>query len=93
MKKEIHPTAYVAAKVVCNSCQSTFEVLSTKESFDVEVCSNCHSFYTGDQRIMDTAGRAERFRKLQEKSSDIKVTAPKKATKKQEAETEAVVEN
>ncbi len=84
MKKAIHPTAYVSAQVVCNSCQNKFNVLSTNESFSVEVCSQCHSFYTGDQRIMDTAGRAERFRKLQEKSTEIKVATPKKTSKKAE---------
>ena len=62
MKKEIHPTTH-AATATCNSCDAKFEVLSTLDSFNVEVCSQCHPFYTGEQRIMDTAGRADRFMK------------------------------
>ena len=65
MKKDIHPTSYLAAKIHCNSCGADFSALSTKESVDVEICSKCHPFYTGDHRIMDTAGRAERFRQRQ----------------------------
>jgi len=79
MKKEIHPTTH-AATATCNSCDAKFEVLSTLDSFNVEVCSQCHPFYTGEQRIMDTAGRADRFMKRMEKSSNL---APKKKVKKE----------
>lgn len=81
MKKDIHPTTYTKAKATCNSCGKTFEVLSVNESFEVEVCSNCHPFYTGDQRIMDTAGRAEKFRARMEKASTLKKSTK---TKKEE---------
>ena len=62
MKAGIHPN-YVATTVVCG-CGNTFETRSTAESgrITVEVCSQCHPFYTGKQRLMDTAGRIERFR-------------------------------
>jgi large subunit ribosomal protein L31 len=61
MKSGIHPE-YVEATVTC-ACGNTFTVGSTKTQLRVDVCSNCHPFYTGQQRILDTAGRVERFRK------------------------------
>ena len=61
MKPGIHPE-YVEATVHC-SCGNTFQTRSTKPSLRVDVCSNCHPFYTGTQRIVDSAGQVERFRK------------------------------
>lgn len=61
MKSGIHPQ-YVEATVTC-ACGNTFTVGSTKPQLRVDVCSACHPFYTGTQRILDTAGRVERFRK------------------------------
>jgi len=61
MKTEIHPK-YEEATVSC-ACGNTFQVGSTKKILKVDVCSKCHPFYTGQQRLMDTAGRVERFRK------------------------------
>jgi len=61
MKEKIHP-AYTKATVQC-ACGHTFETGSTRAQLRVEVCSNCHPFYTGEQRIVDTAGRVERFRR------------------------------
>ncbi|MEJ5330699.1 MAG: 50S ribosomal protein L31 [Desulfobaccales bacterium] len=61
MKKDIHPTFYVA-KVRC-ACGNEFETGSTKESIRVEICSKCHPFFTGKQKLVDTAGRVERFRR------------------------------
>jgi len=63
MKPKIHPTYYHDARVVCTSCGTTFETGSTKKELHVEVCSNCHPFFTGQQRIVDTAGQVERFRR------------------------------
>ena len=62
MQKDIHP-AYENIKVVC-SCGNTFETRSTfgKEELHLDVCSSCHPFYTGKQKIMDTAGRVEKFK-------------------------------
>ena len=62
MKKKIHPKFYDNAKVTC-LCGNTFTTGSTKQELRVEVCSNCHPFYTGKQRIVDTLGRVERFKK------------------------------
>lgn len=61
MKAKIHPN-YVEATVVC-SCGNTFQTRSTRERLHTEVCSNCHPFFTGEQRIVDTAGRVERFKR------------------------------
>ena len=61
MKKDIHPTYYPDAKVIC-ACGNTFTVGSTKPELHIEICSNCHPFYTGKQKLVDTAGRVEKFR-------------------------------
>jgi len=63
MKPEIHPN-YNAVKVVC-SCGNSFETRSTvgKETLHIEICSDCHPFYTGKQKVIDTAGRVEKFQK------------------------------
>ncbi len=60
MKQNIHPK-YEAASVHC-ACGNTFETRSSQSEIHVEVCSNCHPFFTGKQKLMDTAGRVERFR-------------------------------
>ncbi|THB63814.1 MAG: 50S ribosomal protein L31 [Desulfovibrio sp.] len=62
MKKDIHPKLF-KAKIHC-ACGNEIEANSTRgESVEVEICSNCHPFYTGKQRFVDTAGRIDRFRK------------------------------
>ncbi len=59
MKKEIHPE-YFDAKIKC-VCGSIVETRTTKPEMSVEICSSCHPFYTGQQKIVDTEGRVERF--------------------------------
>lgn len=61
MKAGIHPK-YQEATATC-ACGNTFTVGSTKANLKVDVCAKCHPFYTGQQRILDTAGRVERFRR------------------------------
>ena len=61
MKSDIHPTYYPKAKIKC-ACGNSFAVGSTKEHLEVEICSNCHPFYTGGSKIVDTAGRVEKFK-------------------------------
>ncbi len=61
MKTDIHPTYFPEAKVVC-ACGRSFTVGSTKEKLEVEICSNCHPFYTGNEKILDAAGRVEKFK-------------------------------
>jgi len=62
MKEKIHPKYFSDAVVTC-SCGNKFTTGSTKKELKVEVCSNCHPFFTGERRMMDTAGRVERFNK------------------------------
>ena len=62
MKEKIHPKYYSDAKVVC-ACGNTFVTGATKQVIKVEVCGKCHPFFTGEQRIVDTAGRVERFKR------------------------------
>jgi large subunit ribosomal protein L31 len=61
MKKEIHPK-YTKTTAGC-ACGATFEVGSTRENIKVEICSQCHPFFTGKQKLVDSAGRIDRFRK------------------------------
>jgi large subunit ribosomal protein L31 len=61
MKEGIHPN-YQLAKIVC-ACGNIIETRSTRPEIHVELCSNCHPFYTGKQKLVDTAGRVERFRR------------------------------
>ena len=60
MKKEIHPK-YAETSITC-ACGSAIQVASTKSDIKIEICSKCHPFFTGKQKLVDTAGRIERFR-------------------------------
>ena len=71
MKKGIHPKYYPEAKIKCNSCQTIFTVGSTKEYMEVEVCSHCHPFFTGQEKIIDTLGKVEKFKKQLEKTKKL----------------------
>ena len=62
MKKDIHPKYYLNSKATC-ACGAVFEIGSTEPVIKMEICSQCHPFYTGNEKIMDTAGRVERFNK------------------------------
>lgn len=61
MKTDTHPTYFPEAKVTC-ACGNSMTLGSTSEKIQVEICSNCHPFYTGNDKIMDTAGRVEKFK-------------------------------
>ena len=65
MKKDIHPD-YAETTITC-ACGNALEVGSTKSDIRVEICSKCHPFFTGKQKLIDTAGRIERFRRKYEK--------------------------
>lgn len=65
MQKKIHPTYYVKAAVTC-SCGATYTVGSTIESFKVEICRACHPFFSGNEKLIDTAGRVDKFKKRRE---------------------------
>jgi large subunit ribosomal protein L31 len=68
MKPKTHPK-YFEARVHCGTCGSEFTVGSTREELRVDVCANCHPFYTGKQLIMDTAGQVERFQRRLERAA------------------------
>jgi large subunit ribosomal protein L31 len=78
MKQEIHPKYYTAAVVTC-SCGNTFTTGSTVEAITVEVCSNCHPFFTGKQKFVDTARRVEKF---QERSKKAEAASANHVSKK-----------
>lgn len=93
MKKEIHPEYFENAKITC-ACGAIYEIGSTQKAIDVELCSACHPFYTGEQKIIDTARRVEKFKTRAASKSDAKsgkkVKRVKRATqKKAKAEKEA----
>jgi large subunit ribosomal protein L31 len=79
MKPAIHPE-YKPAKVVC-ACGAVIETRSTRGDFHVEICSSCHPFFTGKQKLLDTAGRIERFKT---RYAAAPAPAPKKAEPKPE---------
>lgn len=83
MKAAIHPD-WVETKITCLGCNTTFTSHSTVPEITVEICSNCHPFYTGKQKLVDTAGRVDRFEALRKKSSAIKSQGAK-PTKKTKA--------
>ena len=83
MKKDIHPKYFDKAKTTC-VCGATYDFGSTKETINVEICGNCHPFYTGNEKVLDTAGRVERFKaKRAAAKSDVKSKALKKSEKKE----------
>lgn len=81
MKKEIHPKYHTKAQVKC-ACGNSFTVGSTKDKIEVEVCSACHPFFTGKEKVMDTAGRVERFRARQNKATAPTSVKTESKTKK-----------
>jgi large subunit ribosomal protein L31 len=84
MKKNIHPTYYPKAKITC-SCGAVLETGATQEAMNIEICSQCHPFYTGKKKMIDTTGRVDRFKKLAERSAAKKATPKKSKTEKKEA--------
>ncbi|NIP82286.1 MAG: 50S ribosomal protein L31, partial [Gemmatimonadetes bacterium] len=77
MKQGIHPE-YKLATVHC-ACGNTFQTRSTQDDIHLDVCSVCHPFFTGKQRLMDTAGRVERFRRKWAKTDAAKDSSPESA--------------
>jgi len=75
MRQDIHPE-YVVATVHC-SCGNTFQTRSTRSDLRVEICSNCHPFYTGKQKLVDTGGRVERFQRRYAKQQAEQAAAAK----------------
>ncbi len=82
MKKDIHPKYFPQAKVIC-TCGNQFEVGSTKERIEVEICYKCHPFYTGQEKIVDTRGRVEKFKERLKKSEKLKAKISSQAQKEE----------
>ncbi len=74
MKEKIHPQYFSDAQVIC-ACGNTFTTGSTRKVIKVELCSKCHPFLTGERRMMDTAGRVERFKRRYQKKEQTKEAA------------------
>ena len=74
MKKDIHPQVYTDCVVTC-ACGNSFITSSTKKTLSVEICSNCHPFYTGQQKFVDTEGRIDKFARKQKESEAKKKAA------------------
>ncbi len=84
MKAEIHPTYYPDAKVTCASCGRTWTTGSTKKELRVDICSNCHPFFTGEaQRILDIEGQVDRFyKKLSARQTYVDAKKAQEAARK-----------
>lgn len=96
MKQEIHPTYHASVTVTC-VCGNTFMTGSTKDDIQTELCHKCHPFFTGTQKIIDSARRVEKFESRQsKKASAIRTKKTKKVTRRtkraehKKAETEAI---
>jgi len=81
MKKDIHPEMK-DVKIEC-ACGKTFKAQSTRKKMEVEICSNCHPFYTGKEKIVDKMGRVEKFKKRQETAEQKKKEQEKREEKKE----------
>lgn len=83
MKKDIHPTYYPEAKVTC-ACGATFTMGSTEKEIRIEICSACHPYFTGKEKLVDTAGRVDKFKERMEAAKKFKETKELKNGKTEE---------
>lgn len=81
MKQDIHPKYFEKAQVKC-VCGNSFTVGSTKEKLEIDVCYNCHPFYTGKEKMLDTAGKVEKFKARRAKASTATKIVKKVRVKK-----------
>ena len=86
MKKGVHPE-YKETTIVC-ACGNVIHTHSTKENIRIEICSKCHPFYTGKQKLVDSAGMVDRFKKRYAKKKEAKAEAPKQKTEAPEMKPE-----
>lgn len=84
MKAKLHPQYFQKVKVTC-ACGNTFETSSTNKEINVEICSKCHPFFTGKAKLIDTAGRVDRFRARLDRAKQLQ--AVKKKSKQEKRET------
>ena len=85
MKQDLHPTYYTDAKIICG-CGNIITTGSTKKEIRVEICSNCHPFYTGKQKLIDTTGTVDKFKKRTEKATALKAVKTVKKPRKSRTE-------
>lgn len=90
MKKDIHPKYYPNARVTC-ACGNTFTTGSTKPEIHTDLCSACHPFFTGEMRIVDTAGQVDRFVKRLERRSEMMHEMSAKAAKPEKKRSKKIV--
>ena len=90
MKKDTHPDYNAKAKVTC-ACGNTFSIGSTVKELDVEICSACHPFYTGKQKLIDTAGRVDKFKARAAKKEEVAKTRNGKKAKKAKSQANKTV--
>ena len=88
MKKDIHPEYFPEARVVCG-CGNSFVTGATQQMVKTDICSACHPFFTGEQRIVDTAGQVERYMKRLEKREEMGKTVASTAEPDEEEEGDA----
>ena len=81
MKKGIHPEYYKDAEIIC-ACGNVIKTGATKKEMHTEICSACHPFYTGKEKLVDSAGQVDRFKKKMEKFAALKKEAKKKVEAK-----------
>ena len=86
MKKDIHPAYYNDAKIIC-ACGAKHTIGSTQKEIRVEICSHCHPFYTGKQKLIDSARRVDKFQKRLEKKVELaKIKVGKRAKRVRKAQ-------
>ncbi len=90
MKAEIHPN-YVEATITCSTCGTVVNTHATVPTIRLDLCSNCHPFYTGKQRIVDTAGRVDRFNQRRDAGEKAQKAAKAAAKKREKTDTRPVV--
>lgn len=88
MKNDIHPIYYSDTKISC-ACGNAFIGGSTRKEIHVEICSNCHPFYTGKQKLIDTTGTVDKFKKRAERGVQMAATKTVKKPRKSQAEKSA----
>jgi large subunit ribosomal protein L31 len=86
MKEKIHPKWYPDAKIICAACNTEWHIPGTVAIMRVDICSNCHPFYTGEQRIVDTEGQVDRFMKRLQVRDTREAARREKEEKRQNAE-------
>lgn len=83
MKKGIHPR-YVETDIVCGTCGTVWKTRATKSNLRVDICSHCHPFYTGEQRIVDTAGQVDRFMRRLATSQKLQAETEQRRERKEQ---------